>query len=331
MSFQAYEGTYQGERAVWLKAGPYEAALLPDIGANLIAFRDTDKGWSFIREPRPGEMAEFKARPMVHGIPVLFPPNRYQDGTFTIGGKTYIFPVNEEKTGNHLHGFFYDAPWEVRESGTNAEESFVVAGQAVDENHPAYRYFPHRFDLSIRYALSGSGLTQTVAVTNRGDEPMPCMLGFHTAVNVPFAPGSGQNDCKVRITIGERWALDDRMLPTGETQPLDEGEAALKRGDGTPFYAPMDNHYSAEPVDGRNVMTVTDHAAGYRFVYDAGVKYKQWMVWNNGAAGGFFCPEPQINMVNAPNLDLPRETTGLLMLAPGETWSETSRMYTEQL
>ena len=49
---------------------------------------------------------------------------------------------------------------------------------------------------------------------------MPCMLGFHTAVNAPFAPGSNMEDCTFSMTIGDRWELDQRMLPTERTQPL---------------------------------------------------------------------------------------------------------------
>src|SRR5690606_35373787 len=97
----------------WLKAGPYEAAVLPGIGANLIAFRDITKGYTFIREPKVEEMASFKGRPMVHGIPILFPPNRYDGGRFSLDGVSYEFPVNEPATGNHLHGLCYDQPWEL--------------------------------------------------------------------------------------------------------------------------------------------------------------------------------------------------------------------------
>ena len=43
----AYEGVYHNEKAVYLRAGSYEAIMLPDIGGNLISFRDLDKGAGF--------------------------------------------------------------------------------------------------------------------------------------------------------------------------------------------------------------------------------------------------------------------------------------------
>ncbi|MGG1879084.1 aldose 1-epimerase [Paenibacillus cisolokensis] len=327
MSHKAYEGTYQGEKAVWLQFGPYEAVVLPEIGGNLIAFRDTESGYRFLREPAESEMEQFKANPGVHGIPVLFPPNRYEDGKFPWNGKTYQFPVNEESTGNHLHGFLHTIPWRVEEFGSTASESYVTVSVKIDENHPVYRMLPHTFTFRLRYALSEDGLSQHVLIRNEGRESMPCLLAFHTAVNAPFAPGSTEADCKVKLTIGERWELDGRMLPTGKYQPL-TGEEKQLQGEGvSPFFTSMDNHYTAVPQNGRNRMELTDSNIGKTLVYDVGASYKQWMIWNNGAAGKFFCPEPQINLVNAPNVKLPADEIGLFGLEPGEIWEETSRLY----
>lgn len=63
-------------------------------------------------------------------------------------------------------------------------------------------------------------------------------------------------------------------------------------------------------------------------IYDVGTSYKHWMVWNQFAGGKFFCPEPQINLVNAPNIkNIPAEEMGLFGLTPGEKWEETSFLY----
>jgi len=54
------------------------------------------------------------------------------------------------------------------------------------------------------------------------------------------------------------------------------------------------------------------------------------MIWNNIACGEFICPEPQTNLVNAPNVDLPDDEKGLYRLQQGEIWEESSRLYTLQ-
>lgn len=327
----AKEGTYQGEHAILLKYGAYSAVMLPRLGGNLVAFRDDDRGWRFLREPSEEEFAAFKASPKVHGTPVLVPPNRYDGGRFSWNGRSYAFPVNEAETGNHLHGFAADSEWTVAGYGSDESKSWVKVTLTFNAGHPYHKHFPHTFTLTNTYTLSDDGLTQHFEAVNEGSEPMPFMLGFHTAVNAPFAPDSTKEDIAVRVTIGERWELDGRMLPTGKKLALSDGEARIARGEGDPYFEELDNHYTAAPQGGRNYAEITDRKAGARFVYDAGLKYKHWMIWNNKANGRFFCPEPQTNMVNAPNMDLPAEETGMITLQPGETWSATSRMYVESL
>jgi aldose 1-epimerase len=323
----AYEGNYQGEKAVWLKSGRYEAVMLPEIGGNLIAFRDVESGYRFLREPGESEMEVFKSNPGVHGIPVLFPPNRYEDGVFPWKGEVLQFPVNEAATHNHLHGFLHTTAWEVEDFGQTPFESYVSVKVSVDENHEVYRYLPFKFTLRLKYTLSDDGLAQQVFVRNDGDKEMPCLLAFHTAVNAPFAPQSTAKDYKVKLTIGQRWQLSERMLPNGSYQPLTAEELQMQ-GEGVfPFFTSMDNHYTAVPQNGRNRMELTDTKLGKTLVYDVGTSYKQWMIWNNGATEGFFCPEPQINLVNAPKAELPAEEIGLFSLLPGEIWEERARLY----
>ncbi|MCS7464414.1 aldose 1-epimerase [Paenibacillus doosanensis] len=323
----AYEGLYQGERAIWLTYGRYEAAVLPEIGGNLIAFRDTDKQYRFLHEPTPEEMESFKEKPIIHGIPVLFPPNRYEDGKFPWNGKCYEFPVNEPSTGNHLHGFLHNIPWSVEHFGADKAASRVTLVQKVDAEHPVYRYFPHEFTIRLSYTLSELGLQQQVAVRNDGGESMPCLLAFHTSINAPFATGSTAADYRFTMTTGQRWELNERMLPTGRYQELTPDEERMKSTGISPFFEAMDNHYTAVPQQGRNRMELTDTRAGVTLVYDVGTAFKHWMIWNNNATEGFFCPEPQINLVNAPSVQLPSEQIGLFALEPGEIWEASGRLY----
>jgi aldose 1-epimerase len=323
----AYEGDYQGEKAVWLKSGKYEAAILPAVGGNLIAFRDTEKQFKYLHEPDPADMDAFRQNPGIYGIPVLFPPNRYEDGKFPWNGTTYQFPVNEEATGNHLHGFLHTVPWTVEQFGSDQTESSVTVVQKVAEGHPVYKEFPFSFTFKLRYTLSEFGLLQQVFIHNDGQEEMPCLLAFHTSINAPFAANATAADYSFKMTIGRRWELDHRMLPTGSFRPLSPDEEQMKKGGLSPFFEPMDNHYTAEPQNGRNRMELADSRNGVTLVYDVGTSFKMWMIWNNNATEGFFCPEPQINLVNAPHSKLPAEEIGLFSLKPGEIWEESSRLY----
>ncbi|MDD9149681.1 MULTISPECIES: aldose 1-epimerase [unclassified Sporolactobacillus] len=322
---------YNGLPALKLQKGTLEAILLPRNGGQLIAFRDRVKNFHFLREPLKNNMEDYRANPFLYGVPVLFPPNRYEDGRFTINGKTYRFPLNEPETHNHLHGFLYSAPWEVTGSDSGRESCSVRISYRLDERSANFRYFPHHAVFSLRYTLTESGLAQEVTVENNGSEPMPVMLGFHTTLCAPFAEESTREDCQFHLTIGERFELDERSLPTGNKLPLTDVEKAIKKGIGSPYAVRMDNHYTAAPQNGRNQATITDRKAHVRFIYDAGTDYKFWMLYNNDAKSGFVCPEPQTSMVNAPNVHLSGQSNGLFMLDPGEHWSGHSRFYYEPI
>jgi aldose 1-epimerase len=326
---EAKQGTYENEPAIFLKYGRYSAIVLPRVGGNLISFRDDDRGYAFLREPAGAEWESFLEKPMLHGVPVLFPPNRYDAGTFEFDGRTYRFPVNEAHTGNHIHGFVYHSEWEVAEYGSTEEKSYVTVKLLFDEKHPDFVYFPHRVLLSQTVTLTNDGLAYQFDAVNESSEAIPLMLGFHTSVNAPFAPGSSVADLQCGLSIGQRWELNERMLPTGKLLPLSEGEGLLKSGEGNPYFESLDNHYQAEPIAGVNAMTIYDRKADAKFVYEAGEAYKHWMVYNAAANGEFFCPEPQTGMVNAPNVDLPASQTGLIRLEPGQRWTAVSRMYAE--
>lgn len=326
--FAAYAGEYQGEKAIWLKHGSYEAAVLPEIGANLIVFRELERGLDFLHQPKENEMEEFKANPGIYGIPVLIPPNRFEDGKFPWEGTTYQLPINEEATGNHLHGYIHTLPWIVNDMKADEHESTVVLSHRVSEGHLYKTYFPFEFTVTMRYTLSSSGLLQQVTVRNDGQSRIPNLIAFHTAINAPFVPGSSPDDYKMQVTIGERYELNERSLPTGKKQALNEGELLMKGEGVNPYFESMDNHYTASPKDGRNAMILSDTRTGDRLIYDVGTSYKHWMIWNNGACKQFFCPEPQMNLVNAPNItDIPDEEKGLIGLEPGQIWEEHSRLY----
>lgn len=330
MSYQhtALEEPFHGVPAVWLRFAGYEAAVIPSVGANLVAFRDTEYGYRFLREPEADGMEEFLSSPAVFGIPFLFPPNRYEDGKFPWNGTTYELPINEPKTNNHLHGFLHNVPWNLEEYGSSEAESYVILTQQVDEEHPMYAFLPFTFTIQLRYSLDAFGLRQQYTIVNQGEEAMPNLFAFHTAINAPFAPGSSAEDYRIKVTIGERIELSDRSLPTGSLQQLSAEEEALKGEGINPYFEEMDHHYTAAPQNGRNYMSLTDTRVGATLIYDVGTSYKHWMIWNNKACGQFICPEPQMNRVNAPNLQgIVAEESGLIALQPGEIFEQTARLY----
>lgn len=324
-------GTYGDAASITLRAGDFEALVLPSLGAHLVALRDLRQGLHLLREPLgpdSPDLSSYRAHPVPYGMPLLFPPNRIADGRFTFDGRTYRFPINEPTLHNHLHGFFAQAPWQVVEERAG-EDARLVLRHALRECDEVFRIFPHCLTLELDYTLSTAGLRQEVRVRNDGELPLPFLLGFHTALRVPFAPRSSADDCLVAVNLGEQWELSERKLPTGRTVPKDAMAEAIAQGGGDPFAHPIDALFSAAPTGGFGECRITDRRLGQRVVYQTDPAYRTWMLWNDDARGGFFCAEPMTCLVNAPNLDLPWDVSGMLALAPGEIWSATSRFFVE--
>ena len=72
---------FNGIPAVHFTAGGYEAVMVPSVGANVVKLKHTATGIEILRTPDAEEMENFKERPQIYGLPLLFPPNRIADGS----------------------------------------------------------------------------------------------------------------------------------------------------------------------------------------------------------------------------------------------------------
>jgi aldose 1-epimerase len=326
--------TWQGENVIYLYAGNYEALLIPGVGANVIELRDAKNNIDILK--KPDDVKKFKLAPQVYGIPILFLPNRIEDGKFRVGERTYQFPINEPDKNNHIHGFLHTRSWEVVRMEEITDESVEVELVfKADDTTDFYQYFPQTFECRLIYRLSTEGLEQEMTIMNHSDELIPLGLGYHTAFNVPFHPESEGKDYKVRISIGDKWELTQRNLPTGDFLPLNEKEKAFTNEGASPFGDPMDEHYTAKPLHLKEKdfhgAIIEDSYKKVRVVYEVDQAYKQWMIWNAAGNDGFVCLEPQTWIINAPNVNLPNEVTGFQTLTPGEKWEGKCKIFTEEM
>ena len=206
---------WHGMRAVEFSKGDYAALLVPDMGANLVRLADTRRGIEILRAPAGDEVEEFRRRPHVFGLPILFPPNRIADGQYTFDGRTYRFPITDAKGGHYHHGILKSQPFAVSKAWETADEVLVECRYYSNAGNDAiFRDFPHEFKCKIVYRLTARGLEQEVMFANRSKEPMPVGVGFHTPMRIPFAGGAA-GDYVMRAAVGERVELSERNIPTG--------------------------------------------------------------------------------------------------------------------
>ena len=137
------------------------------LGAEITSFRKTASPLEYMWQ---GDPKYWKGR-----NPILFPivGNTYSK-TYQIDGKTYAM-------GNHGLTRHMDF--------TLVEETNDTLTFEVSDNEDTLRQYPFRFNLTVKYRLTGSKLTIDYEIRNTGDKTMPFSFGLHPAFNVPLAEG----------------------------------------------------------------------------------------------------------------------------------------------
>ena len=129
---------FNGIPAVHFTAGGYEAVMVPSVGANVVKLKHTATSIEILRTPDAEEMENFKERPQIYGLPLLFPPNRIADGTYTFEGRKYQYPITIPTQNNYHHGIIKSEPFTVSRT---VERNDFVEIEAV--------YYSNLFNLSL--------------------------------------------------------------------------------------------------------------------------------------------------------------------------------------
>lgn len=331
------EELWQGHKAIRFSAGGYEALMITDLGANIIELKDTVRGLSLLRTPVGNLGFEvFNATPQVYGLPVLFPPNRIEDGTFKVDDRVYKFPINEPKLNNYIHGFVKNEKWKiVRGEIVEVETIEIEAVFDFDEEHKLYKYFPHAFQFKLVYNLSKNGLKQTTSIVNLSNVKMPMGIGFHTAFNIPFHPDGVEENYRLIASIDKRWEQNERNLPTGRFLDLTTKEKQYLDKGINPLGESLESHYTLKNMsinrEEFHGAIIEDNSKKIKLVYEMGNDYKHIVLWNDKGDKHYVCVEPQTCAINAPNINLEDSITGFKTLRPNEVWSDQCRIYVEDI
>ena len=287
-------------------------------GANCISLKNERYRASILREPpESGELDN----PYLYGMPILFPVNRIEGGKFEFEGREYIFPINEPRTGCHLHGELHRMAFEVAEQS----DSKIVCRYKA--NSGEYLGFSHAFEIKQEYELKEDGFYHTVTVSNLSDMNMPVFLGFHTTFNTLFTENSLPENIRVYADITEEYErnMEVNYLPTGVKPQFDKVSLALANGTYKPFECKASRHYR-----GNGKMSITDLKSGLRMVYENDEKYGFRLIYNGGDEG-YICLEPQTCLANCQNSPFPRSENGFDYIEANSSKTYNSRIYLEEI
>jgi len=177
-----------------LWAGDLEADVVPEDGMLVAALRH--RGEDYLAE-RPGPWT---------GSPLLYPwANRLSAERVSVRERTVdASTARRDENGVPLHGLpEARRGWVVEHSNATS----VRARRVWDEDA-----FPFPHELVVEHRLTPRGLETATEV--RGDTPVS--FGWHPFLRLPGVP---RERWRVTLVSRRRLVLDDRLLPTGRSEP----------------------------------------------------------------------------------------------------------------
>lgn len=331
--FYAAKAQHKGIEAVELAAGGYYAVVAPQIGSNVLRLRSQAAGMEIFRYRDDAGIAEIMNAPEIWGLPTLYLPNRFDGGVLRTSDGEYRLPINEERFGNHLHGFLQKRVYKIKALGAENGKAYVTTEYVYDENDFFFACFPVKFTAEITVELSEEGLRHTLLLTNHSDKMMPISAAAHTTINAPFVDGGRQENIRLQVPAVKRIHFNkERWLPNGVQTGLAQSDEEYVNGTKCPVLSDICNEMftgGTLKLDGEDFhgCVITDTESGKKICYEVDDKYKFWIIWNHEGFRGYFCPEPMTAQVNAPNLELPREESGYEEIAPGQSYSVFQRFF----
>ncbi|MET0661366.1 MAG: aldose 1-epimerase [Steroidobacteraceae bacterium] len=286
---------HEGE--IELRCGTLLARVRRDIGGGVSGFWRLD-ATTALPILRPAASAPRDPREL-SSFPLVPFCNRIEDGRFVWRGRQILLSPNATEEEFPLHGFGWQAAWNVVE---RTAEQVILAWR-----HERAEW-PWMFETQQRIALSDAGLELCLSLTNADSTAMPAGLGWH-----PYFPLTPQT--RLTAEVEHKCETNARSIPTRLVpvpkggifggaapygNPLDstflgwQGEATIEQAD-----PPLSIKLAAEPLPAGLAVFIPPDSA-------------------------FLCVEP---VTHAPNaLNDPICALQMRVLQPGERMELTLRM-----
>ncbi len=287
-----------------LSGGGYRA----QVGQVAAVLRGVHFGDQPLTETWPDEWVA----PMGCGIMLAPWPNRIAGGRWQHDGQDQQLDITEPAKGNAIHGLLRNAVYQVVDQAAD----FVELGSSIYPQHG----YPFTLDVSVRFAVSETGLTVTQRVTNVGRGRAPFGVGAHPYLRAGATPAA---DLTVTVRAATQVVADattqiptDRV-PAGTQGPdlsggarvgdlsIDMGFTDLDLTDGL-----VQHHVSAP--DGKTTVLWADPDYRWAHVFTPRIFPGPGLPDQRSAVA----IEPMTCPANAFN-----NGWGLKHLDPGETWS----------
>jgi aldose 1-epimerase len=296
-----------------------EVSIVPSIGNR--AYEMKVHGKNILYFPPP-DLAAFQKQPELNGVPFLAPwANRLNEQDFWANGKKYTFnmTLGNVRGALPIHGLLSASPlWEVTEVAADGRSAHVTSRLQFWKNPDLMAQWPFAHEYEMTYRLADGVLEVRVTVTNLSSDPMPVVLGFHPYYRIPDIP---RDDWTATLSARKMVVADNRLIPTGELQPLDLPNPLPLKGH------PLDTGFTDLDRDAEGRAHFSIESRGKKVETLFGPKYPVAVIWAPPAPEGqtrdFICFEPMTGITSAVNLQHEGKYSGLQTVAPGAKWTES--------
>jgi aldose 1-epimerase len=223
------EGSQEGlpTRVLRAAGSELEAAFAPKAG--MIGCSLRHRGEELLGQR--GGLARYAAEGSTMGIPLLHPwANRLDGTTYSVAGRTVeldpaTMPVRVDGNGLPIHGLASASPyWEISRLEANEAGAWLRAELDWGAQDVLMSGFPFPHVLAVEVRLSGRTLTLETELRAGAEWPVPVSFGYHPYLTLPGVPRA---QWEVELPVRRHARLDDRGIPTGETEPCEEVRGPL--------------------------------------------------------------------------------------------------------
>lgn len=216
------QGERDGIETVVLVSGELRASFAPTAG--MIGCSLEHRGEELLAQR--GGLAKYAQTGSTMGIPFLYPwANRLPGFTYEVDGRRVEVDrdsplLHLDPNGLPIHGLVGGSSrWEVARAEAEADDTAAVLEASLDFGaHPdLLAAFPSPHRVGLTCSVRENELEVTTSVEATGDARVPISFGFHPYLHLPGVPRA---DWRVELPVRRRMLLDDRMIPTGETESV---------------------------------------------------------------------------------------------------------------
>ena len=222
-AYEVIEGSQEGHptRVLVCAQSELEAAFAPAVGMVGCSLRH--RGDELLGQR--GGLAHYAETGSSMGIPLLAPwANRLDSLHYEAAGRMVELdpgatPLRLDANGLPIHGLLAASPhWEVTAQEADERAARLRARLDFGAHEELLRGFPFPHELTIEATLAGATLSIETTRRATGDVPVPVAFGHHPYVRVPGPPRA---EWEVTLPVRRRAKLDERGIPTGDSEPVD--------------------------------------------------------------------------------------------------------------